>query len=503
MRHDRALHTAMETTGQRRDSAFTDVLDTIFRQKALLVALFAALAVGLGAYLVLTPRTYDAQMSILVKSKRAEVLMSPNASQERPENSGFEALFATEVQMLTSQELLRSVVTACHLQRAGEDMDKTLIRLRKSLRVAPVLKSNLIQVTYTDIDPDRAAKVLRTLADGYLEKYIRVNSAPDSLQFFEKQASEAQAALDAAQQRLTAFQTKSEIVALNDQKDLWLKKLLELQSALREAEALDQENTQRMETFKTQLADAHPRINTQRRQISNQYSVERLTTLLVELQNRRTEMAAKFRPEDRLVKQLDQQISDTRRALEAARGSMGTEDTTDLNPLRQSLEADLSRAQSTASGLRGRIAALERQVRECRGQLARLGQATPVDQELLRAAQLAEENYLLYAKKREEARIAGEMDRKQMINVQLVDQPLAPLEPNGILRPAVVALALLGAVAILMLAFVVGNNQRVLNTPWEVDRSVDAPLLATVPLEYGDQTPAGEDAAAAEAGSSR
>lgn len=501
MRHDREPRNTARSFDPRRSGAFTDVLDTIFRQKRLLIVLFALLAVGLGVYLALAPRTYEAEMSILVNSRRAELLLSPNAVQDRQDTTGFEGQFATEVQMLTSQELLRNVVTTCGLQRNGEGLDGALLRLKKALIVNPVLKSNLIHVTYTDTDAVRAAKVLQKLADGYLEKYVTVHSTPGSLQFFEKQAAEAQLTLKEAQARLTEFQTKSNIVALNEQKDLMLKKLLDLESALREAQALSHENDPRMETIRGQLSQAHPRITTQRRQMPNQYSVERLNTLMVELVNRRTEMATKFRSEDRLVKQLDQQIADTRRALEAARGSVSTEDTTDVNPLRQTLEAELAKAQSTASGLRGRTAVLARQMRECRADLAKLEAATPGDQELVRAAQLAEENYLLYAKKREEARIADEMDRKQIINVQLVDQPLVPAEPKGRLRPAVIGMAFLGALGILMIAFVSGNSRRVLNTPWDVESCVDVPLLATVPLEAKAAESTAEKAAAARAGS--
>jgi uncharacterized protein involved in exopolysaccharide biosynthesis len=211
-------------------------------------------------------------------------------------------------------------------------------------------------------------------------------------------------------------------------------------------------------------------------------------------------MGVKFRADDRMVKQLDQQIADTRRALDTARGRKSFENTTDVNPLRQSLEAELARAQTTASGLRGRMMALSRQIEESRARLNKLEMATAGNQELARAARLAEEHYLLYAKKLEESRIADALDQQRIVNVQLVDEPQVPLRPKSRLRPALVGLALLGILGSFMIAFVWGNRRRVLHTPWEVDSAVDSPLMATVPKASDSGTATGGPAAASKSG---
>src|SRR5258708_16126610 len=139
-----------------------------------------------------------------------------------------------------------------------------------------------------------------------------------------------------------------------------------------------------MATLKQQLASMKTRITTQTRMLPNQYSVEHLNTMLSDLQNRRTELLNKFRPEDRMVQQVDQQILDTKAAMDRASKLTATEEATDVNPLRQSLEGELAKAQANTTGLRARAASLARQITEYRSSLRALETSTADDDQLLR-----------------------------------------------------------------------------------------------------------------------
>jgi hypothetical protein len=49
--------------------------------------------------------------------------------------------------------------------------------LRKSLKVAPVLKANMIKASYASSNPQEVHDVLRQVAEGYLNEHVRVRSA--------------------------------------------------------------------------------------------------------------------------------------------------------------------------------------------------------------------------------------------------------------------------------------------------------------------------------------
>ena len=62
-------------------------------------------------------------------------------------------------------------------------------------------------------------------------------------------------------------------------------------------------------------------------------------------------------------------------------------------------------------------------------------QSESVDQQdLMRAAKADEDNYLLYLRKREEARIGDALDERRILNVAIVEAPVAAALPT---HPAV------------------------------------------------------------------
>ena len=84
-----------------------------------------------------------------------------------------------------------------------------------------------------------------------------------------------------------------------------LRKAMDADTAVRETGAALAETEARLAELRKQVAAQSPRIVTQSRVLPNQYSVERLNTMLAELENRRTQALMKFRPEERIVIEKD------------------------------------------------------------------------------------------------------------------------------------------------------------------------------------------------------
>jgi uncharacterized protein involved in exopolysaccharide biosynthesis len=202
------------------------------------------------------------------------------------------------------------------------------------------------------------------------------------------------------------------------------------------------------------------------------------------LQNRRTELLAKFRPDDRLVQEVDQELRDTQVALEQATKLTGVEQATDVNPVHQALELDLDRQQAELAGLQSRRDALANQTAAYRSQLARLADATASFDDLVRTEKKAEDNYLLYAKKTEEARIAESLDKQKISNVAIAETPVEPHVPSKPNVPLNMALgAMLAAILSLGGAFAADYFLDTVEQPRELEELTGLPVLAT---SFGD-----------------
>jgi uncharacterized protein involved in exopolysaccharide biosynthesis len=218
--------------------------------------------------------------------------------------------------------------------------------------------------------------------------------------------------------------------------------------------------------------------------------------MAVELQNRRTQLLAKYRPDDRLVQEVSQELADTQAALEKSKTLTGSDQATDINPVKQSLELEVARQQAQLAGLQARRDELTRQADSYRARLARLDRSTATYEDLMRNRKEAEENYLLYARKTEEARIADALDQQKIANVSIAEHPVEPRLPS---KPNTPLNLTLGTLMAGLLSLGVAFAAEYLNQPFpqsvtdsaSQERALSAPAGAPAPTMLpGVETPA-------------
>jgi uncharacterized protein involved in exopolysaccharide biosynthesis len=480
-----------------------DAASVWFRHKLLITVTFLTIAGGTALATFMLPNEYESRLKILVKNVRAEVLITPErttGTNGPPNEDVSETQINSEIELLTSKDLLNQVVTECGLARqqgpslaqrlslkdaphneAGR-VEQASARLAKDLVITPVKKANIVEITYSSSSPQVAATVLRKLADLYLEKRVKLHRPAGTYEFFKSQADQYEQQLRDAEKQLSSFQQGMNVVSLSQQKDLTVTKMTDAKSKLLETEVFLKEVSERINRLEQQMRTLQPRIVTQSRALPNQYSAERLNTMLVELQNRRTQLLSKFRSDDRLVHEIDKEIQTTKAALDKASNQTATEQSTDLNPLRQTLDMELARARVDQAGAQARHSSLAGQVRDYQAQLSRLEGSTSEYQDLTRRVKEAENNYQLYEKKREESRIADELDQNKITNVSLAEAPVQSQLPSRPNRPLNLLLGLvMGVLVSLGCAITAEFFRESVETPRELELSSGAQVLATIP----------------------
>jgi uncharacterized protein involved in exopolysaccharide biosynthesis len=206
--------------------------------------------------------------------------------------------------------------------------------------------------------------------------------------------------------------------------------------------------------------------------------------MLVELGHKRTQLLTRFQPEDRLVKEINQQIADTSAALEKIRQEQSVEQTSDVNPLRQTLELELARAQTELIAKQARRDSLSKQMRENHAKLLNLEGAALKHAELERQVKEWKDNYQLFAKKRDEALITAALDKQKISNVSIAETPTAPSLPSSPNRKLNLLLGLFLA-GFLGLGSGIGAEflRDTVYTPCELEGISKYPVLATVPYQ--------------------
>ncbi len=487
----------LTTSVGRQNISIRDGAAALFRRKWMVLIIFLTVVLGTIAFTLILPDKYESRTKILVKNQRVDVAITPGSTgSPTVVNDGevTENQINSEIELLTSHDLLTQVVTDCGLASKSGGLfsrtvppesvrvERAVNQLAKDLNINAVRRANIISISYASNSPQLSAQVLKRLGELYLDKHLKLHHPEGASDFFQNKADEYEAQLKEAEKRFTDFQQSNNLVVLAQQKELTLQKAAEAKAKYLESDAAVNEATQRIQRVEQQLAAMPARIITQSRQLPNQYSAERLNTMMVELQTRRAQLLTKFKPDDRLVQEVDEQISITREALDKAEHKTAVEEATDLNPLRQTLETERARARLEQSAAMARRATLSGQVQQYQAALDKLEADTTKHDDLQRELKEAEDNYQLYAKKREESRIADELDRQKITNVSIAEAPVAAQVPSGPNRPVNLLLGIvLAAFLSLGTVFSAELLDDTVHSARQLEGMIGAPVLATVP----------------------
>jgi uncharacterized protein involved in exopolysaccharide biosynthesis len=472
-----------------------DIVAVFFRQKRTILMSFAGVAAGVLLVALTIQTKYVATTKLLVKRERMDPVVTPE--QTAPvmfSNTITEEEINSEVDLIQSDEVLRKVVLANGLttkpflaflrpaQSPQERTDKAVRALFDELQVEPMKKTNLIEIRYASTKPELAAAVLKSVNQFYMEKHLSVHHPAGQMEFFEQETADYGKHLEEAEQQLKNFSAEQGGVAPQVQRDLTLQKLNEFNASLQQTRTEIASTETKIQNLKSQSGTTPTRLTTQSRRSDNPQVMEQLKSSLNTLELKRIELLTKYQPTYRLVQEVDKQIADTKASIVNEESSPIKEEITDQNPTYAWISSELAKAEADLSALRAQEAATQAAVAMFNSKAHELEQQGLVQQDLLRTEKTNEESYLLYRRKREEARIADALDRNRILNIAVVQEPQPPTLPAN-------SRFLFGLVGVLMaavLSFVVGFAMDFMDksfrTPSEVANELNIPVLAAVPV---------------------
>lgn len=467
------------------------LVESAFRYRRLWIFVVLSVIAITIAFVLLIPRQYQSQMSILVQNARSNYQITPQRITSTIEVNGItEEQINSEIQVLRSRGLADVVVDPKWNTKAMYQMssaalkahEKAVAEFTKHLSVDMVRKSNVIHVTYTASSPKAATETLERLLAAFLAKQRGLGHPPGTYKFFASEANRYKGELDVAQQQLAQYQQNHQIVSLPDREQTLDRQIADAQSQLRSTDAQIGEMTQRLNAEMAELKHVPARQQTEERVAQNDYSVGQLNTMLAVLENKRTTLLTKFTPTDRLVRETDKKIADTKAALRNAEQMRSQQRSSDVNPVWEQVTGAIEHNEAERQALKAQHSELTKQISQLQSTLGGTEGSTVAFTTLhQKVAELAN-NYQLYAQKRDEARMADAMDANKLLNVAVAQAPTFSIMPS---RPKPILDLVLGVfTAIFLASFIVFFSEMgrsTVATPRELEAISRYPLLATVP----------------------
>lgn len=476
----------------QENNSLRTIAEAAFRFHRLWLLVALAILLITVIYVTLAPREYLSEMDILVQNRRGDEQITPDRiNGEITINGVTEEQINSQIQLLTSRGLAIQVVDPAWNANSAARMtigqlkaiDKAVAKFEKHLSVSMVRKSNVIHVTYIAPDPRTATNTLNRLLTAFLVKQQQIAQPPGTSKFFAEQAASYKQQLDQAQQQLAEYQQQHQIVSLADTEQALDREIEDAQTELRGTDAQVSELTRQLSSQTGTLRTISPRQTTEVRTIPNDYSIERLNTMLAELENKRTSLLTRFTANDRLVQEINHQIANTKAALAHAEQMTSQEHDTDVNPVWQAVTGSIIQNETQREALKAKRYALSKQIGTLQSQLSDVEGATVGFNTLKQRVADLESNYQLYAQKRDAAEIADAMNANRLLNVAVAQNPtysVIPSHPKPLLDLVLGAFTAVFFATFLVFFAEIGRNTFASST--EVEGALHLPVLAEIPL---------------------
>ena len=469
-----------------------NALTIIFKHKKAILWIFLATVTVVTGYTFLQKRTFEAEASLLVKMFQ-ENTSRPGMGTDNnnlPRIASQDEVVNAEIQILTGRELIEKVIKTLHLEimypdlASGSASESDLIEqavetFRTNLQVVGVRKSNVVTVSFQHNDPELAAKAVNLLVEAFKEKHLDLHADPQS-SFIGSQLESFENQLKESEKNLQEYQQKNKAFSLEEQRSLLLRQRTEFDSAYKMAYSNVSENQKRINSIKLQMKYIASNRDRYTQTERDNIIIEAKSKAL-ELQLKEQELRRKYTDNNRLVIDVRKEVETVNEFLrdqeEMIRNKVKTG-----NPVYQSMETDLFRAEAELRSQEAKANAIAVQLRLLNREIADLDKSESRIQDLKRRVSINEKNYMAYVDRHENARITDVMNRLKLSNISVIQAAVAPAKPIKPNRKLNILLGIVFSAALgLIYAFLMENIAQTFLDPESVETFLELPVLLTVP----------------------
>jgi polysaccharide chain length determinant protein (PEP-CTERM system associated) len=445
-----------------------DVLREMWRWRWVGVAV--AWGVAIVGFVVISRMTdrYEASARVSVDTESvlkpllSGLAIEPNVDQ----------MVAILARTLLSRPTLEKVATKPEIgfsPQSPAEIDAQISRLARDVRLNRSFRDSVFEVTYRDVDPERARRVV----DALVELFTASGQAGtrrdtvEAIRFLDEQVASYEKRLAEAEGRLKDFRLKNfgltwgggdrdAFARMGAVQEELTKVRIELRAAERSRDSLRMELTEEQPSLLPDpallpAATALPEVDAR---------IETLVKQLDELTRRYTDAHPDVVSTRRQISQLEEQkrVEIEKRKRAAAAASRGRPSAA-TNPVFQQLRISLAASEANVASLQARVRELQGQFDQMRSTAARYPQLEAELAQLNRDYDVIKRSYEELVARRESASISQEVDTKSTLtDIQVVDPPHVNPQPVFPGRTLVAALAFLVAIgAGLAIAFVLSQ----------------------------------------------
>ncbi|MEH2155261.1 GumC family protein [Nostoc sp.] len=409
-------------------------LEVIQRRWLPLVGIFG-IAVTLGClYAFSLKPSYKAEGSLMIKTNNSSSLTGS------PQDIGrLEALnindnpLETQVRVIGSNPVIEKTINSLNL-KDSQGKPLSIPDLAKQLKIEGIKGTDVVQLSYKGGNPELAAKIVNEVIDSYIDLNIKANQneALTAKQVLVTEVPKAEEIVRRAESKLRLFKETNKIVVLEQEATAAVDTISKLGNQISQALAQLDDVKGRLEQLRSEA-----QVDSQQGVIASELSqAPGVQKVLAQLQETESQLAlerTRFEPGHPTITSLEEKVVALKSLLKDRTGQVAgtaqiTQGSLQIGQLRQSLIADITRAQAERVGLERQIGTLLRQQDAYIKRANNLPRLEQSQRELERKLQAAQTTYETLLKKRQEIDVA---QNQKIPNARVISYALIPDKAEG------------------------------------------------------------------------
>ena len=429
--------------------------------------------VAAGVYLAVATPVYESQALLRVKQPKGigtsllEAMPMGNAMANTQ-------LMNTYAEILKSRSVIVPVIEKTEEPNKEGKFPDYAGYVKGKVATAPFKDTEIMQLTVRANTAEKAQKANSLIVEGFLNRLTELSRDQQKATrgFIEERTATAKKELKDAEDKLTEYKKANDIIAPDDAVKLATEKMGMV-------DKLNAENRVALATANARLASANAQLNGEAASIADNKSIQLYNTQLAQLEGERISYLDKYTAQHPKVKQVEQEIAKLKQKINSEINKVASLQAPSDNPVHQQLLAAKFQSEAEASVAQSNLAKLHQIDNDNKEDIRNLSDKEQEFVSLMRDVTVANEIYVMLAKRLEEAKVA---EASVATEVQVVDTATlatAPVSPKKAMT--LLLAALLGILASRGFLVVRELLNRTIKNSDDVANYLDLPVLGSVP----------------------
>lgn len=424
-------------------------------------------------YLIIVPPTYESVALLRVKQPKG---IGSSILESMPMGNAM----ATKQLMSTYAEILKSRSVVVPVIEATEEADDDGLYpryedyLEKRVTTNPFKDTEIMEVKVNAKTAEDAQKANQLLVNGFLSRLtdlVRGEQKTTRL-FIEERVKSSKQELNDAETKVTEFKKENNVLSPDDQIKMAADKLSLV-------DKLRAENQVALEAAKARNSAVNGQLQNNSASIADNNVITAYQKRLAELEAERIDYLDKYTEKHPKVVEVNKEIAGLRRSMNEEINKIASLQTSSTNQVHQGLLADKFKSEAELNVAQSNLNTISQLEERYNKDVQVLSETEQQYLSLLRDARVAQEIYVMLAKRLEEAKVA---EVAVSTEVQVVDDPTLPEKPIKPKKALTLVLSfLLGLFG--SSGFVIARElmNRTIKTSDDVETYLGLPVLAQVP----------------------